>query len=92
MITRFHFADHGQDFLWWDVKHKKDGATGQVVDAGPCQAQLWADGNTFVNLKEPHGLDDHLTYTTDLIHSIKTGFSLSLKYPIAGVERREEAA
>lgn len=38
--NRLHFEDLGQDFTWWDY----DAETGEVVDCGPFQAQIWANG------------------------------------------------
>ncbi|WCK01057.1 hypothetical protein [Agrobacterium tumefaciens] len=87
MIIRFHFEDHGQDFLWWDVEDKV-GEPGAVLDAGPFQASIWADGKHFVNLSEEYKIGDRLTITNDLQRSIETGHSRLLKYPIKRIERR----
>lgn len=43
-IKRLHFEDLGQDFTWWDY----DEETGEIVDCGPFQARLWANGKTFL--------------------------------------------
>lgn len=80
-IQRFNFAFHGQDFDWWDI----DMDTGQVVDCGPSQAWFWADGKTFVNLDQPHGLGDRLCFTRDIDEAIATGKCGWLKYPITSV-------
>lgn len=88
---RFYFEDHGQDFLWWDVKDSDDFA-GEVVDAGPFQASIWADGTHYVNLNEPHGVGDRLITTNDLQRSIKDGYSTRLKYPVTRIEILQEAA
>lgn len=37
-VRKIHFADHGQDFLWWKVDE-----AGFVVDCGPFQASVWCD-------------------------------------------------
>lgn len=36
MLTRIYFADHGQDFLYWDIDEH-----GKVVDCQPFQASVW---------------------------------------------------
>jgi len=90
-MIRFHFEDHGQDFLFWDVEDNGAGV-GKVVDAGPFQAWAWADGRHYVNLREPHDAGDCLTFTEDLALSMETGHARSLRYPIERVEQMEGRA
>ncbi|NTE68385.1 hypothetical protein G6M85_22585 [Agrobacterium tumefaciens] len=87
MIIRFHFEDNQQDFLWWDVEENPDGP-GLVVDAGPFQASIWANGKHYVNLNEPHGIGDRLTITNDLPRSIETGYCRLLRHHVKRIERR----
>jgi hypothetical protein len=78
-VTRIHFEDHGQDFLWWDVD-----TSGKVIDCGPFQASVWV-GSQIIQDSEtglvegdrvlvscPH-VDDHLL----------------INYPIERLEERE---
>lgn len=83
-VTRFHFVDRGQDCLWWDVADRGDGI-GEVVDAN-LQGGVWANGNTYVNLQEPHAKGDRLVFTDDLARSFSTGYFLTFCYPITRVE------
>ncbi|MCF6368310.1 hypothetical protein [Rhizobium halophilum] len=90
-MIRFHFEDRGQDFLWWDVEDNGQGI-GKVVDAGPFQQSLWANGKHYVNLLEPHGVGDRLATTDNLALSMETGLCRRLNYPIERVEERRNAA
>lgn len=84
-MIRFHFEDHGQDFLFWDVEDDGRGV-GKIVDAGPLQTWAWADDEHYVNLREPHGVGDRLAFTEDLALSMETGHTRFLNYPITRVE------
>lgn len=84
---RFHFEDRGQDFTWWDI----DEESGEVVDCGPFQASIWANGRHYVNLSQPHGVGDLLTTTDDIERSIKTGYSRTLNCPVERIEQRAPA-
>ncbi|MCQ9145871.1 hypothetical protein [Ochrobactrum sp. BTU2] len=88
---RFHFSDRGQDCLWWDVEDLGDG-TGRVMDAGPFQANVWADGNYYVNLMYPHGVGDRLLFTNDLPRSLQDGFHMTHRYRVDRVEHLSEMA
>jgi hypothetical protein len=76
-LTRIHFEDHGQDFLWWDVNPK-----GAVVDCGPFQASVWV-GCT-VKLPMPK-VGKRPSFTT------KQGKRLRLNYAIEKIEEKEVA-
>lgn len=45
-VQRIEFADHGQDFLWWEIQVE----TGRVVGCGPFQAGVWASGKSSVDM------------------------------------------
>jgi hypothetical protein len=88
-VIRFHFEDQGQDFSWWDVADNGTGV-GRVVDCGPFQAAIWANGKFYVNLGEPHGIGDRLVTTDDLVRSTETGYAVILNYAVTEVEQREK--
>ncbi|ODV27963.1 MAG: hypothetical protein BGP10_12270 [Rhodanobacter sp. 68-29] len=69
-----HFADHGQDFLAWDVA-----ADGVVLDVRPYQGWLWK-GCKVINLAElaPGGIV-MFTRPGDGEHA------LTIKHPVADV-------
>lgn len=84
---RFHFEDNGQDCLWWETTD--DGlCTEKVVDAN-LQASVWASGDVYVNMGEPHGPGDQLAYTNDLPRSLQDGYTLWFKHRIVKVEHLE---
>ncbi len=88
-IIRFEFEDQGQDFTWWDVADNGHGV-GKVIDCGPFQASLWANGSFHVNLLEPHGVGDRLVTTDNIARAVETGEGTILKYPVTKVEHREK--
>lgn len=83
-IIRFHFEDHGQDCLWWDVQDNGKGV-GKIIDAN-IQNWLWADGKKYVNLLTPHEVHDCLAFTDDLMRSMETGYCLIFNYPVARID------
>jgi len=73
-ITRIHFDDQGQDFLWWDLDE-----SGLVVDCGPFQASIWVGSKVDMPVEEftkPYFENKYEEY-------------LQLNYYIDSIEERE---
>tara|TARA_R110002012_G_C11535094_1_gene600906 strand:+ start:694 stop:939 length:246 start_codon:yes stop_codon:yes gene_type:complete len=73
-VTRIHFEDHGQDFLWWDID-----AQGKVIDCGPFQASVWVGSRVDLPVEE---------FTAPYFLT-KGGDFLRLNYPIESIEEKE---
>lgn len=73
-ITRIHFEDWGQDFLWWDIDPE-----GNVVDCGPFQASVWVGCKIDLPVEE-------FTYP---YFETPRGEYLQLNYAIYELEERE---
>ena len=79
-IITLHLEDHGQDFLWFQVKD------GQIVDCGPFQASTWV-GMTIA--KAGHAEGEQIAWAKgDTI--LFTDSGRTLKYPVAKVEGQDE--
>lgn len=76
-VTRIHFQDKGQDFLYWDVDF-----LGVVVDCGPFQAFVWVGTVLDLPLPEVGGRPHFET---------KDGDYLTLNYAIEKIEEMEVA-
>jgi hypothetical protein len=71
-----HLEDHGQDFLWWEVKD------GEVIDAGPFQRDVWRGTQL---------LDGHVVAGNRLYIETPTGSDLALlNYPVTRIEYLDE--
>lgn len=78
--VRYHFEDHGQDFLWFDVSE-----AGVVV---ACDMQEWVWKGCLVANEPPTALKpgDHIQ-----LYSRATGLVTTIRYPITKAEPAEEA-
>lgn len=77
-MTRVHFEDQGQDFLWWDIDND-----GVVQAAGPFQNEIWKGCVT--------DTPDTLEKGERLLFIDQFGKEMQLKYPITNIERNQRA-
>jgi hypothetical protein len=76
MIRTIHFADHGQDFLEWDID-----AEGNVIDSRPLQAWIWVGAKVAIDFLEVNEFP---------IFKSKNGTVGTLKYKVIAIEEKEE--